>query len=189
AMVNYETTIIDADKQLAGAGKEPLYAIYPVDGLAIADSPLGYVDKGDAKKDAFFQKLQAYLTQDAKPKIQATGRRVGLGLEVENPDQAVFNPQWGINTKLVISPITFPAPEVIRQALTLYQTAFRKPSFTIFCLDYSGSMQGDGVQGLQTAMRTLLVQEEAAQYLLQASPQDVNVVLPFNGRVINEREV
>ena len=50
AMVNYECLIIDANEQLIDEGKEPLYIVYPYDGLSIADSPLGYVDHDDDKK-------------------------------------------------------------------------------------------------------------------------------------------
>ena len=41
AMVNYECLVIDANEQLTAEGKEPLYVVYPYDGLSIADSPLG----------------------------------------------------------------------------------------------------------------------------------------------------
>lgn len=54
AMVNYECLIIDANQQLEEEGKEPLYVVYPYDGLSIADSPLGYVDHGDAEKEEAF---------------------------------------------------------------------------------------------------------------------------------------
>ena len=61
AMVNYEAVIIETDQQLVSQGKEPLYVVYPEDGLALADSPLGYVDKGDAAKEKLFTDLQQYL--------------------------------------------------------------------------------------------------------------------------------
>ena len=48
AMVNYEALVIEANQQLAQRGQAPLYAVYPVDGLTIADSPLAYVDHGNA---------------------------------------------------------------------------------------------------------------------------------------------
>ena len=44
----------------------------------------------------------------------------------------------------VLSPIMLPSGEVIREALRLYQTAFRKPSLTVYVLDFSGSMEGEG---------------------------------------------
>lgn len=40
AVVTYESSIININKQLQQQGKETLYAIYPVDGVSISDSPL-----------------------------------------------------------------------------------------------------------------------------------------------------
>ena len=37
AMVNYECLIIETNKELEAQGKEPLYIVYPYDGLSIAD--------------------------------------------------------------------------------------------------------------------------------------------------------
>ena len=83
--------------------------------------------------------------------------------------------------------VKIPGPAVVREALDLYQTAFRKPSFTVFALDFSGSMgQSDGEDELKAAMRLLLDQETAAQYLLQASPDDVTVVILFNDGLVSE---
>jgi hypothetical protein len=53
AMVNYESMIIETNQELVRQGKEPLYAVYPYDGLVIADSPLCYLNKGDEKKSSF----------------------------------------------------------------------------------------------------------------------------------------
>lgn len=188
AMVNYEALVIEANKALAARGREPLYAVYPVDGLAIADSPLGYVDHGDTQKEALFQKLQAYLlTPDVQREIMATGRRVGLaGLDAQNADRSTFNPEWGVRLDRVLNPIRFPKAEVIREALDLYQTAFRKPSLTVFCLDCSGSMNGRGITDVKSSMHLLLDQVEARKYLLQAAAEDVNVIIPFNNQVLGE---
>ena len=183
AMVNYEAVIIETDQQLVAQGKEPLYVVYPEDGLALADSPLGYVDKGDAAKAKLFGDLQQYLLSGAaQARILAQGRRVGLlGLTISHPDTAVFNPAWGINTRRVLSPIRFPGPAVVAHALDLYQTTFRKPSLTVYCVDFSGSMASNGgEQGVKSAMHLLLDQDKARGLLLQASPNDVTIVVPFN---------
>jgi Ca-activated chloride channel homolog len=182
AMVNYEALIIEANQQLTSTGQEPLYAIYPVDGPAIADSPLGFVNKGDTKKEETFRKLQTYLlSSEAQNRILALGRRVGpLGLNGANADKNVFRPEWGIDVARVITPIKFPSADVTREALTLYQTASRKPSLTIYCLDFSGSMKGQGEEDVKSAMRLLLDQQQAANYFLQASPDDITVVIPFD---------
>ena len=77
-----------------------------------------------------------------------------------------------------------PAADVLLECLNLYQTDFRKPSLTVYCLDYSGSMVGDGNRQLTQAMEQLLIQENAKKNFLQASEQEVNILIPFNGDVI-----
>ena len=39
AMVNYESLILETNKILVARGEEPLYIVYPQDGIVIADSP------------------------------------------------------------------------------------------------------------------------------------------------------
>jgi len=191
AMFNYEALIIEANQELVARGDEPLYAIYPADGLAIADSPLGFVDKGSTEKEALFDELQAYLlSEEIQTQLLDRGRRTGLvGLNVDDVNTNVFNPDWGIDVNQVFQAITFPRPDVLQEALFLYQTALRKPSFTIYALDFSGSMDGAGEDQLKEAMTTLLDQDLASQYLLQASPDDVTVVLIFSDRVQNGTSV
>ena len=185
AMVNYECLIIQANRELEERGEEPLYAVYPYDGLSLADSPLGYVDKGDDKQEELFLKLQEYLlSADTQNKIQRTGRRSGYtGVSAENRD--VFRSDWGLQPDRVLSPIKMPASDVLFDCLNLYQTDFRKPSLTVYCLDYSGSMSGEGNEQLVQAMEQLLIQENARKNFLQASENEVNILIPFNGGVIN----
>ncbi len=188
AMVNYEAMMIEANQALVAQGREPLYAIYPVDGLTIADSPLAFVNKGDAAKEAVFKKLQQYLlSPEVQRQIQAQGRRTGLvGMGAETADARVFNPDWGIDLNRVLTPVRMPGGAVIREALELYQVAFRKPSCTLFVLDFSGSMRGKGEEQVKEAMRTLLTPAIASRYLLQLSPEDVTVVMPYSDNVVAE---
>jgi Ca-activated chloride channel family protein len=186
-MVNNESAVITANQQLMAEGRSPLYVIYPVDGLGIADWPLGYIDRGDTAKAEFFTKLQNYLlSPDIQQELLDQGRRVGLGFNPMDADPEVFNSEWGIDLELVIQPITLPPAEVIREALVLYQTEYRKPSFTVYCLDYSGSMEGSGEEQLEAAMTVLLDPEQSARYFLQPSSRDVSIVISFNGGVIDQ---
>jgi Ca-activated chloride channel family protein len=183
-MVNYEALIIDANKRLVAQGKEPLYVIYPKGGLALADSPLGYVDQGDAKKRELFTSFQDYLLKpEVQSRIEELGRRTELGGVVQNPDPRVFNPAWGIATSKPLNVIRYPKPDVIMAALELYQTELKKPSVTVFALDFSSSMEGKGADQLKEAMRLLLTQAEASKYLLQLGPKDRVIVLPFSDSV------
>jgi len=193
AMFNYESVLIETNQALTDAGKEPLYAIYLVDGVSIADSPLAYIDKGNAGKEAHFRALQEYLLSDSvQHDLLGLGRRAGLGI---NPDpalvnQAVFNPAWGIDTQRILTPIKIPDAATVREALNLYQTVFRKPTFTVMLLDYSTSMGSNGGEKqMKAGMRMLLNQPIAAQYLLQMAPDDVIVVVAFSDRILEEWKV
>ena len=184
AMVNYECLMISANQQLEAEGREPLYVVYPYDGLSIADSPLGYLDQGDEKKEEAFLKVQEYLLSDeSQEAIEATGRRTGYG-GVSEKNRAVFNPDWGIDVDRILSPIPMPDGPVLMDALNLYQTQLRKPSFTVYCLDYSGSMSGKGREQLIEAMGTILIQDEAAKYLLQAREEEVNGAVLFDDTIL-----
>ena len=183
AMVNYECLIIDANEQLEAAGKEPLQVIYPYDGLSMADSPLGYVDHGDDEKEqAFLDFQEQILSSESQSAIEATGRRItASGVSEENA--SVFNPDWGIDTERILSPIQMPDAEVLMDALNLYQTSFKKPSLNIYCLDFSGSMSGDGEEQLKEAMSQILIQSNAEKNLLQANEGEVNVAVIFDDQV------
>lgn len=185
AMVNYECLIIDADRELVQEGREPLYAVYPYDGLSIADSPLGYLDHGSEKKEEAFLKVQEYLLSDeAQSGIEATGRRISLN-GVSEQNKAVFKQEWGIDTERILSPITMPSADMLMNALNLWQSSFRKPSLTVYCLDFSGSMEGEGNSQLLSAMQQVLVQKYAEANLLQAAEGDVNIVVTFDDDILN----
>ena len=109
-----------------------------------------------------------------------TGRRVWYGGINENADKTVFNPEWGINTTNYLATIKYPSTAVIKKALGLYQTELRKPIHIVFCLDYSGSMYGDGIEQLINAMEYILDEETAGQNLLQFSKNDKITIIPFN---------
>lgn len=185
AMVNYECLIIQANEELEARGDETLYTVYPYDGLSLADSPLGYVDNGDDGQEELFLSLQEYLLSDeAQNAIQRTGRRsVYTGVSEENLD--VFRTDWGLQPDRVLSVIRMPDTDVLFECLNLYQTDFKKPSLNVYCLDYSGSMYGEGNEQLVAAMEQLLIQENARQNFLQASDNEVNILILFNGGVIS----
>ncbi|MEO1293074.1 MAG: substrate-binding domain-containing protein [Pseudomonadota bacterium] len=184
AMMNYEALMIEANLEFVRRRVAPLHIVYPSNGLAVADSPLGYVDKGDAAREEAFLALQQHLlTAEIQDQLVALGRRAGLlGLDVSRVDRAVWNPDWGVDLTRAIAPIPIPEQSVIRRALTLYQTELRKPSLTIWVLDVSSSMEGQPIEDLREAMRLLLDPGEAERNLLQPNPSDVTIIIPFNNQ-------
>jgi Ca-activated chloride channel family protein len=88
---------------LFNEGREPLYIVYPYEGLSIAESPQGYVDNGDDKKEEAFLKLQEFLLSDeVQDEIQKTGRRTGYS-GVSRRQQADFQRGLGESTRTVSS--------------------------------------------------------------------------------------
>ena len=184
AMFNYESTVLEANQALTAADNEPLYIVYPANGLAMSDSPLGFIDHGDAAKATAFHDLQTMLlTPDTQAKIEALGRRTGLLAADGAGDPAVWRKDWGADYAKTFAPIPMPAAEVIRAALNLYQSELRKPSLTIWVLDTSGSMDGEPLQKLKTAMDLLLDKKAAEANLLQPSSRDVTIIIPFSDQV------
>ena len=180
AVFTYESSIININKQLAKKGSETLYAIYPIDGVSISDSPIGYIDQKNEKKKETYDKLTEYLLGNEGQKLLASmGRRTWYGGITDKANKKVFNPDWGINTQKYISPLKYPSTPVIKEALRLYQEALRKPVHVVFCLDYSGSMFGEGITELRDAMDFVLT-DRVADEMLQFTGNDVIDVIPFS---------
>ena len=186
AMINYESALIEINQDLVKKGKEPLYLIYPVDGVAINDMPFAYVnnDSADEKNKERFLKLQSYLRSDEAIKLmQSYGYRSWYGGTNDNADKKIFNPEWGIDTTKYLKDMKYPSKKVITKAISMYIEAFRKPTHVVFCLDVSGSMSGDGLNELQEAMNYILDKEEASKDNLQFSDTDKITVITFNSKV------
>lgn len=179
AVFTYESSIININQKLESNGKEILYALYPVDGVSISDSPIGFIDqKNDQKKEQYGELVTFLLSDDGQSLLADYGRRTWYGGVTSQANVEIFNPNWGIDTTRYISPLKYPSTSVIRKALALYQSALRKPVHVVFCLDYSGSMWGDGNGQLVDAMDYILT-ERAEVDLLQFTGEDIVEVVPF----------
>lgn len=184
AVINYESTLIDLNKKLTSDGKEPLYLLYPVDGVAINDMPFGYVShgQGDKKKDNF-KLLQDFLrSKKIRDKLEDSGFRSWYGGVKNNPNE-LFNKDWGVDTNKYLVSLKYPSKSVINEAFDIYAEEFRKPAHVIFCLDVSGSMYGDGISELKEAMSYILDKDRASKNRIQFSKYDYITLITFNGYV------
>ena len=75
--------------------------------------------------------------------------------------------------------IPLPAATVIDSALNVYQTALRKPSWAIWVVDYSGSMSGEGKNGVVKGLNTALDPDQAKKSYIEPASGDVNILIPF----------
>lgn len=183
AVVATESSLIQINKDLEIQNKEPLYLIYPKDGVAINDSPFAYIDRNQDKLDDF-NKLQSFiLSRESQKKLESLGKRTWYGGINNNADSSSFKKEWGIDTTKYLIPLKYPSANVIDEAIELYLDELRKPSATVFCLDYSGSMYGSGESELESAMEYILDYDEAKEDKIQFSPKDKIYVIPFNSEV------
>lgn len=186
AMINYESSLIELNKELVKKGKEPLYLVYPVDGVAINDMPFAYInnDSNDTKNKEKFNILQSYLRSDEMIELmEEYGYRSWYGGINENVDKKVFNPDWGIDTTKYLKDMKYPSKKVITKAINLYIETLRKPTHVVFCLDISGSMYGSGLNELKEAMNYILNYETASKNNLQFSNKDKITIITFNNDV------
>ena len=68
----------------------------------------------------------------------------------------------------------------IEQALDQYQTVLRKPAYTLWVVDYSGSMSGKGKSGAVAGLQAALDTDQARASHIEPGDDDVNVFIPFN---------
>ncbi|MBP2319840.1 Ca-activated chloride channel family protein [Kibdelosporangium banguiense] len=142
-LINYESVLLSMNAD--GKLPEPLSLVYPSDGVVSADYPLTLLS--DANNDArdAHQRLSDYLrTPDVQRKIMDTTRR-----RPAIPGIGDFSPK-----DLVELP--FPAGnDAIDALLSAYFNKIRRPSRTLYVLDVSGSMQGERIESLRSALIAL----------------------------------
>jgi Ca-activated chloride channel family protein len=142
-MINYESILMS----LNGGGKlhEPLELVYPKEGIVTADYPMMLLNKD--KQDAY-DKVVTYLrSPDVQRRIMTdTLRRPAI------PGVAL-DPRFPTNTLIELP---FPSKlDTIDALITAYLDEVRKPATAIFVLDTSGSMDGDRINQLKSAMDAL----------------------------------
>lgn len=161
-----------------------LQLIYPEDGVPLADKPFAYVDHKDAEMKALFLEIQEYLlTNDVQKQMCTNGIRTGYGGLVPYADKQIFNSEWGIDTDKYLATMNYPSKDVITTLLNFYTVQVSKPANYVFCLDYSGSMLGDGHQELVDAMTTLFDERISSKYFIQMKETDHVTLILFSSSV------
>ena len=180
AMWNYEAVLKETDDVLAARGHDPLWLVYPKDGVAVSDGPIGYLDHGRGSEvEKFVTDLEAYLlAPEAQGKIAEAGRRIASGAA----GAAKPVPDWNFDPTRPVTALRLPEPKIIAEALSIYQSALRRPSLTALCLDVSYSMVGPGIDQLRKAMHFLFTPSETRDLLVQWTPDDHIVAIPFSGQ-------
>lgn len=183
AIISSEASLININKKLLLRNQEPLYLLYPIDGVAINDSTFAFI-KNDENLEKKFLKIQEYLlSEEGQMELQKLGRRTWYGGISNKTDKKIFNPDWGINTQEYLITTKYPSKKVMTNAINIYIERLRKPTHVVFCLDYSGSMYNQGITELRNAMEYILDYERASKDQLQFSKYDKITVITFGSDI------
>jgi len=173
AMVNYEAVILRTNEKLAEPDR--LTLVYPQDGVISADYPLMLLN---ADRREAYNKLVAGL------KALPFQREIASGAFLR-PAVADVPLAAGLPTAPVAE-LSFPNRlEVIDAVLGAYQGEWRRPSTSIFVLDISGSMKGDRLEAMRSALKVLAgadARNASARYARFQSRERV-VLIAFSDRV------
>lgn len=148
-MINYESILLDLNQ--SGKLTEPFYLVYPKEGIITADYPLMLINPTEREQ---YEALLAYLRSPEFQRIlmERTLRRPVIpevALSSQFPDRLLIE-------------LPFPnSVEVIDTLLFDYLNEQRIPSHAFFVLDVSGSMSGDRIEDLRTALKNLTGADES----------------------------
>lgn len=173
-IINYESVLLSLNR--SGTLKEKLRLIYPLDGVLTADYPLILLN--DTKRPAYDKAVAWLKGEKAQAWLMANTMRRPVNPAVPL-DKAVFG-----NTMLV--DMAFPGKLSVVNALLLsYLGEQRLPSSTYFVLDVSGSMQGERIEALRSALQALASKEGNSLTNMFASfqPRERVTLIPFSDEV------
>ncbi len=171
-LVNYESVLLSMNA--TGNLPEPLTLVYPDDGVVTADYPLTLLaDSGDDARAAH-QRLTDHLrTPGVQREIMETTHRRPVVPGVE-PDS-----RFAVRD---LVELPFPvARDSVDALLSAYFNEIRRPSRTLYVLDTSGSMAGDRIASLRSALVGLTGADDSltGRFRRFRSREEVTM-LPFN---------
>ncbi|MFF7989781.1 substrate-binding domain-containing protein [Kitasatospora xanthocidica] len=146
ALVNYESVLLSMNRTLSP--QQQLTVVRPVDGVVSADYPLSLLSSAAPDQRDAFQRLTSYLLKDeVQKRISETTMR--------RPATVGVAPAAGLPTDRRRE-LPFPGTRAVADGLLAsYQNDLRRPSRTVYVLDTSGSMEGNRIAALKTALGRL----------------------------------
>lgn len=173
-MINYESVLLGLND--GGQLHEKLYLVYPQEGIITADYPLMLIN-GEKKEQ--YDKLVAYLRSPdfQKAIMERTLRRPVL-------PQVALGDKF---TKQLLVELPFPNNlEVINKLLFAYLDEQRVPAHAFFVLDVSGSMEGNRLDQLKTALKNLTgVDQSLTGQFSQFHNREQITLIPFSSGVVD----
>lgn len=155
-------------------------AVVPSDGTVISDYPLTFLKSAPADKEDAYKKLVAWLLEpDQQNRIASETHRRTVTAGTGNQNGAV------------VFDLPFPNRlQTVQELITAYVTTIRKPGRTYFLLDNSGSMSGDRLNSLKTALGNLTGNDTSTTGRFAAfQPRETITLQPFNDQLLTPATV
>jgi Ca-activated chloride channel family protein len=156
---NYESVL----KSLKVDGK-PLDIIVPSDGVITADYPLTLLSSASSAKEKLYDKVTKYLETDAvQTKIHSvTQRRTSTSAQ----------------SSATVFELPFPNQlDTVQSLISTYLSEIKKPSDMVFTIDTSGSMGGQRITDLKSALNSLTdVKQDKNGFVAFQSRETINYV-------------
>ncbi|MFE6865255.1 extracellular solute-binding protein [Kitasatospora sp. NPDC057692] len=146
ALVNYESVLLTLNKTLPA--EQRLAVVRPTDGVVSANYPLTLLSSAQPREQDSFRRLTEYLLkEDVQKRIAeqtlrhpvTAGVAAAAGVPTDRRRELPFPGSLAVATHLLAS----------------YQNELRRPSRTVYVLDTSGSMAGQRLAQLKSAMGRL----------------------------------
>jgi len=176
-IINYESVLMQVNA--SGKLREPLFLVYPKEGIITADYPIMLLNK--AKREPY-DKLVAYL-------LSAEFQTLLMNRTQRRPATTKVKPGPQFGSQLLIE-LPFPGTlETINQILFAYLDEHRRPSHALFVLDVSGSMKGDRMQSLKRALNNLTgVDRSVTGQFARFRNREKITFITFNDRIKDVKE-
>lgn len=171
-MINYESVLLSLNS--GGQLREPLTLIYPQDGVITADYPLMLLN--EEQRASYDKLVETLRSPEIQQKIMTQTLRRPVNTSVALAD--------AFPRQLMVE-LPFPATaKAIDAVLGAYLNDTRKPANTIFVLDISGSMAGDRLEQLKTALLGLSGADQSLTGRFAAfAPRERVTLIPFSTQV------
>ncbi|MDQ1300627.1 MAG: Ca-activated chloride channel [Chloroflexota bacterium] len=160
AFVTPEQLVVAFNTGVFGKPPAKLIALYPAEGTLWADHPLALLETPEltANQRRTFQAFREYLASaEAQKEILRAGYRpADLSLSLAGPDSPLTAAN-GVDPSQPQTTLQLPPPDVVSVVQNAWAAAKRRTN-VILVVDTSGSMRGDKLTNMQTALRTFLAQ-------------------------------
>lgn len=177
ALFSYEASLLSHND---ATPNDTLTLVTPSDGVVTADYPLSFLAGASAEKRALYDKAVEWLRS-------APAQQLIMERTARRPLAGGVRPDARFGDRTLVD-LPFPSQrQVVDDLLSTYMNKVRRPAVTVYVLDVSGSMEGNRLAALKSAMGGL-TNPTAGNSFTSFHARETVVLLPFSSGVKSPRQ-